>query len=247
MGKRILVQRRGRGGSVFRSIGHHKRGPARYLPIADEERETTLSFQISNFLHEPGRGLPLAHVVYEDGSETLLPATEGTAIGDSLQQGAAAVLDVGNVLPIGQIPEGTWICNVERRPGDGGAFARSSGTHATVISHMKGQTSVQLSSKKVQVVPDTSRATVGVIAGGGRPDKPFLKAGKRRAFRRASGHRSSVVRGVAMNIVSHPHGGGSHQSAKRPTTVSRDAPPGAKVGLIAARRTGPRRGRASRQ
>ena len=246
MGKRILVQRRGRGSPRFKSNRHRKRGPARYLPPSLEEREGKMEGHIAGFLHESGRGVPLAHVVYEDGSETLLPAVEGTAVGDAFQQGQDAVLSIGNVLPIGQIPEGAWICNVEQRPGDGGAMARSSGTHATVISHMEGRTSVQLSSKSVRVVPDNSRATIGVIAGGGRPDKPFLKAGKKRAYKRAKGHLHSQVRGVAMTKASHPHGGGAHQSPHRPTTVPRDAPPGAKVGLIAARRTGRKRGRSGR-
>ena len=89
---------------------------------------------------------------------------------------------------------------------------------------------------------------IGIISAGGRPDRPFLKAGFKRSFMRAKGHKAfPVVRGVAMNIVSHPFGGGAHQGPGQPTTVSRNAPPGRKVGLIAARRTGPRRGRITRE
>ncbi|TET30279.1 MAG: 50S ribosomal protein L2, partial [Candidatus Heimdallarchaeota archaeon] len=83
-----------------------------------------------------------------------------------------------------------------------------------------------------------SRATIGVVAGGGRTEKPFLKAGAKYHHLRAKGHKYPRVRGNAMNAVSHPHGGGSSTR-----TVSRNAPPGAKVGLIAARQSGRKRGR----
>uniref|UniRef100_M4BJW7 Large ribosomal subunit protein uL2 C-terminal domain-containing protein n=1 Tax=Hyaloperonospora arabidopsidis (strain Emoy2) TaxID=559515 RepID=M4BJW7_HYAAE len=86
------------------------------------------------------------------------------------------------------------------------------------------------------------RAMVGVVAGGGRTDKPILKAG--RAFHKYRVKRNEWprVRGVAMNPVEHPHGGGNHQHIGHPSTVRRDAPAGKKVGLIAARRTGRLRG-----
>merc|ERR1711964_153932 len=89
-----------------------------------------------------------------------------------------------------------------------------------------------------KVVPSVNRAMVGIVAGGGRPDKPMLKAG--RAYHKFKAKRNSWprVRGVAMNPVEHPHGGGNHQHVGHPTTVSRGAPPGQKCGLIAARRTG---------
>ena len=86
--------------------------------------------------------------------------------------------------------------------------------------------------------PFSIGATIGIVAGGGRPEKPFLKAGAVWHHTRPKARKWPVVRGTAMNACSHPHGGGSHQSPGRPTTVSRHAPPGRKVGNIAARRTG---------
>ncbi|MEM4052736.1 MAG: 50S ribosomal protein L2, partial [Ignisphaera sp.] len=80
------------------------------------------------------------------------------------------------------------------------------------------------------------------VAGGGRLEKPLLKAGNAYYKWRAKARKWPRVRGVAMNAVDHPHGGGSHQSESKPTTVSRRAPPGRKVGHIAARRTGRRKG-----
>lgn len=247
MGKRILVQRRGRGSPVFRALSHRRRGKARYLPIKDNELTGKIRFTVLDFIHEMGRGLPLMLVRYEDGDECLLPAPEGVHVGQVCEQGLDASLEVGNVVPIYKIPEGVWICNIEMRPGDGGSLCRASGTHGQIRGQSKSGTSVQLPSKYTKQLHKNSRAMIGVISAGGRPDRPFLKAGAKRAFMRAKGHKAfPVVRGVAMNIVSHPFGGGSHQGPGQPTTVSRNAPPGRKVGLIAARRTGPRRGRIRR-
>ena len=84
------------------------------------------------------------------------------------------------------------------------------------------------------------RATIGIIAGGGRVDRPFLKAGKKYHKMKTRAAKYPRVRGVAMNVIDHPFGGGNMQHPGRPTTVSRRAPPGRKVGQIAARRTGRR-------
>ncbi|MHA1967261.1 MAG: 50S ribosomal protein L2 [Candidatus Hodarchaeales archaeon] len=248
MGKRILVQRRGRGSPVFRSLSHRRKGKARYLPLKEEELREKTHFTIIDFVHERGRGLPLMLVKYDNGDECFLPAPEGVSVGQKLEQGKDAALEVGNVLPIRNIPEGIWVCNVEMRPGDGGTLCRSSGTHGLIRSQTKDGTVIQLPSKRSKTIHNDSRAMIGVISAGGRPDRPFLKAGLKRAFMRAKGHKAfPIVRGCAMNIVTHPHGGGAHQGPGRPTTVSRNAPPGRKVGLIAARRTGPRRGRILRE
>jgi len=244
MGKRILVQRRGRGSPVFRSLAHRRKGKARYLPLTEDERTGVIEYTIIDFVHERGRGLPLMLIKYDNGDESFLPAPEGVHVGQKLQQGEKALLQVGNIVPVRNIPESTWICNVEMRPGDGGTLCRSSGTHGQIQGQSKEGTVIQLPSRKIRTVHNDARAMIGVIAAGGRQDRPFLKAGLKRAFMRAKGHKAfPVVRGVAMNIVSHPHGGGAHQGPGGPTTVSRNAPPGRKVGLIAARRTGPRKGR----
>jgi large subunit ribosomal protein L2 len=244
MGKRILVQRRGRGYSQFRAMKHNKRGKAGYLPFFEDEEDDKLSFMVLDLLHEPGRGTPLAVIQYENGEETLIPALEGMYVGQICEQGSTASPNVGNVLPIGKIPEGNLVCNIEMQQNDGGALCRASGAYAQISTQTEKGTIIKLPSKQLKTVPHKARATIGIVASGGRRDRPFLKAGLKRSFFKAKGHKAFPrVRGVAMVIASHPFGGGSHQGPGRPTTVSRNAPPGRKVGLIAARRTGIRRGR----
>jgi len=128
--------------------------------------------------------------------------------------------------------------------GDRGKLAKASGNSAVIISHNQdtGKTRIKLPSGSKKVLDSRCRATVGVIAGGGRIDKPLLKAG--RAYHKYKVKRNCwpKVRGVAMNPVEHPFGGGNHQHIGNPSTIRRDASPGKKVGLIAARRTGLIRG-----
>lgn len=140
------------------------------------------------------------------------------------------------------MPEGAVVCNLEEKVGDRGALARASGKYCTIVGHTENFTQIKLPSGKKKSVPNQARAMVGVVAGGGRIEKPILKAG--RAYHAAKAKRNNwpKVRGVAMNPVEHPHGGGNHQHIGHPSTVSRHAPHGQKVGLIAARRTGRIRG-----
>lgn len=237
MGKRILVQRMGRGTPTFRNRGWLHPAPARYPPLMQE----TLRGRVVELVHDPGRWVPLAHIVLENGTEFWVPATEGMYVGQLIEVGPEARPVNGNILPIGRIPEGAQICNVEIRPGDGGKLARAPGTYAVVLGRSGNKTIIQLPSGKIREVPNEARAMVGVVAGGGRLEKPLLKAGAAYYKWRVKAHKWPRVRGVAMNAVSHPHGGGSHQSPSFPTTVSRNAPPGQKVGHIAARTTGRRK------
>merc|ERR1711956_146947 len=118
------------------------------------------------------------------------------------------------------------------------------GNYATVIAHNVDtkRTRVKMPSGTKKVIPSANRAMVGIVAGGGRIDKPMLKAG--RAYHKYKVKRNSwpKVRGVAMNPVEHPHGGGNHQHIGKASTVKRGTSAGRKVGLIAARRTGRIRG-----
>ncbi len=194
---------------------------------------------VVDILKDPGRSAPVARVRYGDGQERLVLAPEGIKVGDRIVAGVSVPVKPGNTLSLAEIPEGTPIHNIESRPGDRGKFARSSGAYATLIAHDVGRATVQLPSGEMRDLNPRCRATIGVVAGGGRMDKPFIKAGKRHHAMLAKGKPYPLVRGVAMNVVDHPFGGrGKH--AGRPKTVSRDAPPGQKVGLIAARRTGER-------
>jgi len=248
MGRVIRSQRKG-AGSVFRSHNKHRKGAPKFRSIDFAERHGYIKGVIRDVIHDPGRGAPLAQVVFRDPykyklRKELFLAAEGMYTGQFVYCGKKATLQIGNVLPVGTMPEGTVVCNLEEKAGDRGRIARASGNYATVISHNPDtrKTRVKLPSGAKKVVPSTNRAMVGIIAGGGRIDKPILKAG--RAYHKYKAKRNCwpKVRGVAMNPVEHPHGGGNHQHIGHASTVRRDASAGRKVGLIAARRTGRIRG-----
>ncbi|MHA1908368.1 MAG: 50S ribosomal protein L2 [Candidatus Thorarchaeota archaeon] len=236
MGRRILVQRKGRGTTQWRSPKHKKIAPARHPKWAPEK---TYIGTIIRLVHEAGRGAPLAEIKYEGESKLhYIVAPEGAYIGQVIECGDDATLANGNTLLLEHIPEGTPIYNIEQSPGDGGKYVRSSGLTATIISTDKTKSMVRLPSGTQKAFSPRCRATIGIVSGGGRQEMPLLKAGTVWHMTRGKARKWPVVRGAAMNACSHPHGGGSHQSPGRPTTVSRHAPPGRKVGNIAARRTG---------
>jgi large subunit ribosomal protein L2 len=238
MGKRILVQRRGRGSPVFRALTHRRRGAVKYPPLAMMEKRGYINAEVMELMHDPGRGCPVAQLRLENGESCLALVPEGTAIGQEIRIGPKAGIRAGHILPLGKIPAGTPIFNIEGQPGDGGKFVRSSGTYATIITHSRGATSIRLPSGKTRTFSSIARATIGVVSGGGRPEKPFLKAGHKSKYKRAKGHTYPKVRGVAMNAVVHPHGGGAKQHPGGASSVGRTTPPGRKVGLIAPKRTG---------
>merc|ERR1739838_1196501 len=144
------------------------------------------------------------------------------------------------------MPEGTACCGIEMKVGDRGKIAKASGNSCVIISHNPdtGKTRIKLPSGTKKVLDSRCRGTIGIVAGGGRIDKPLLKAG--RAYHKYEVKRNCwpKVRGVCMNPVEHPHGGGNHQHIGFPSTCRRDTSAGRKVGLIAARRTGRIRGTA---
>ncbi len=236
MGRRILVQRKGRGTTQWRSPSHKKIAPARHPKWAPDK---TYIGTIMNLHHESGRGAPLAEIKYEGEKKIhYMVAPEGAQIGQTIECGEDAALANGNTLLLEHIPEGTPVYNIEGSPGDGGKYVKASGLAATIVSIDKAKAMVRLPSGRQKAFSPRCRATIGIVAGGGRQEKPFLKAGAVWHHTRGKARKWPVVRGAAMNACSHPHGGGSHQSPGRPTTVSRHAPPGRKVGNIAARRTG---------
>jgi large subunit ribosomal protein L2 len=235
MGKRLRLQRRGKGSPVYRAKSFRRLGEVRLPPVLKESIETV----VVDILHDPGRGAPIARVRYANGEERLVLAPEGIKVGDKLTCGISAPVEPGNTLFLAEVPEGTLIHNIESQPGDGGRFVRSPGAYATLIAHELGRATIQLPSGEIKEFDPRCRATIGVVAGGGRGDRPFMKAGKRHHLMLAKGKPYPKVRGVAMNVVNHPFGGrGKH--AGRPKTIARGASPGQKVGLISARRTGKR-------
>jgi len=248
MGRVIRSQRKGRGG-IFVAKTKHRQGAAKLRVLDYAERKGYVKGLVKEIVHDCGRGAPLAKVHFRDQyrfklNKELMIAVEGLHQGQFIYCGKSAKLAVGNVLPVGAMPEGTVVCCLEDKVADRGAIARASGTQCIVVDHSedKKKTTVKLPSGRRKRINADSRAIVGIVAGGGRLDKPLLKAGA--AFHKYRVKRNCwpVVRGVAMNPVEHPHGGGNHQHVGHPTTTARNAPPGQKVGLIAARRTGILRG-----
>jgi large subunit ribosomal protein L2 len=246
MGKRIRVQRRGRGGQNFRASTHKRVAPAKYPPIAPKESfEIELIGVIVDLVHDPGRGSPLSLVEFEDGTLMYSITPESVYIGQEIIYGGKAPAEIGNIIPLGKMPEGTLVCDLELRPGDGGKMARSSGAYATVVGHTPQGTMIRLPSGRTRYVNDYCLATVGVISASGRIEKPFLKAGEKFHLMKAKGHKYPRTSGRKMVPAVHPYGS-SKKSARRTTTTSHGAPPGQKVGLIAARGPGQKKKRAIR-
>jgi len=248
MGRPVRAQRKGVGG-IFKSHNKTRKGAAKLRALDHSENHGFIRGVVKEIIHDPGRGAPLARVVFRHPYKYKLQqenfiAVEGLYSGQFIYCGKRAQLKIGNVLPLGEMPEGAVVSNCEERPGDRGRIARASGDYATIISHNPdtNQTRLRLPSGSKKTVQSDSRATVGIVAGGGRSDKPVLKAGNNYFKYKVKRNCWPKVRGGAMNPVEHPHGGGNHQHVGHATTVARDSPPGKKVGLIAARRTGRVRG-----
>lgn len=233
MGKRIIPRARGKGGPRYRAPSHRYLGRVEYVPV------TGISGRVVDIVHDPARNAPVA-IVRIDNKDVLHIAPEGLKAGDIITYGGEVA--TGNVLPLVKIPEGTKIFAVETYPGSGPKLCRSSGSFATVIGRVGGRVVVQFASGKTKELNANCRATVGVPAGGGRYEKTWIKAGKEWHALAARGKLFPRTAGVAMTPTDHPYGGRSKRP--RPSrTVSRFAPPGAKVGSIAARRVGKRKGR----
>lgn len=237
MGKSLIQQKRGKGSTTYRAPSFRYKGRAAYGSYSKE----AVNGKIKDLIHCQGHSAPLMSVGYENGEEVLLQAPEGVRVGDTLASGEDASIETGNVLPLKSVPEGTSVYNIESIPGDGGKFVRSSGVFAKVLSKMRDKVILLLPSKKERGFNPECRATIGMIAGSGRPEKPFLKAGFRYRAMRARNRLYPRTSAAAMNAVDHPFGGSSTCSKGHQSTISRDAPPGRKVGKIAARRTGRKR------
>jgi len=236
--KRVKQRRRGKGKPVYRARSHRFKAEVNYKNYLDSEKSSSERGLIIDFIDDPARNCPLMLVKFKD-SVSKLPAPLGLRVGDYIEQGASSKINPGNILPLVNIPEGTNIFNIERIPGDGGKMVRSAGESAKLISKDEKGIIIQLPSRKFKLFNPLCRASIGTIAGGGHKDKPFVKASKRKWAFRAKTGKWPKVRGTAMNPVDHPHGGGKGRGRKS-LTVSRGAPPGAKVGSIAPRRTGRR-------
>src|SRR3989344_842385 len=209
MGKQLIQQRRGRGTKTFTSPSFRFKGEVKHPSFAAEG-------MILDFVHCAGHTAPLMEVKYENGAKALTFAPEGVKTGDHIMIGGS-VAGMGNVLLLKDIPEGTLIHNVELSPGDGGKLVRSSGVFAKIISKTEDTVRVLLPSHKEKELQADCRAAIGILAGSGRLEKPFLKAGTRYWKMHARNKNYPKVCGVSMNAVAHPFGGKCSHVKGRPT------------------------------
>ncbi|MEM1533618.1 MAG: 50S ribosomal protein L2 [Nitrososphaerota archaeon] len=235
MPRRIRAQRIGQGSPTY--VASIQRRYEVGFPANLPRNGEVINGYVRDILHDPGRGAPVAEIEVND-QVFYIPAVQGMHVGQRIEIGSGASPSVGNIVPVGVLPEGAVVSTIELKPGDGGVLARSSGAYASVISQVGDRTIIRLPSRKLVELSGDCLAVVGVVAGGGRTDKPMLKAGKKYWLMKARHRPYPRVRGVTMVPARHPFGGGSHKRIGRPETVKRTAPPGRKVGLIAARRTG---------
>ena len=234
MGHRIRAQSRGKGSPTYRAPSHKFKANLEHLKVSED----VVTGKILEIIHDTARSAPIARISYSNGEERLMLVPEGVRTDQIIQCGISVPVEPGNTLTLSEIPEGIPLCNIESQPGDGGKFARASGMYGILIAHDVGKTIVQLPSGKMKKLNPKCRAVIGVVAGGGRTEKPFCKAGKKFHRMQVRATKWPTSRGVAMNVVDHPFGGGGQQHCGRPKTVARGTPPGRKVGSIAARRTG---------
>ena len=234
MGHRITTQSRGKGGPTYRAPSHRYKAELKH--IGDDTQNNTGT--VIDIEHDPARNAPIALVKLESGPKVYMLVTEGLGIGEVITWGSSGEVKNGNTLTLQHIPTGTYICNIEARPNDGGKFVRASGVQAVVVDKIEDRVGIRMPSGKTKWFNQRCRATVGIVAGGGRVDKPFVKAGNKHHKMQNTASNWPRVRGVAMNVIDHPFGGGGHQHPGRPKTIARGTSPGRTVGHVAARRTG---------
>ena len=239
MPKRLIQQRRGKGTSVFLAKGKYEVG---YRSFDDVEKNGMIKGVVVDILHDNGRNAPVMLIRYENGDKVYLPAIYGIKVGDEVFAGAKAPIESGSVLPLKFIPDGTNVSDVELTPGDGGKIVRAAGGFAKVVTHEEGKVILKLPSKSFKILNENCRAMIGIVGGGGRKEKPLMKAGAHYHAARARGKYWPRVSGVKMNPVTHPFGGKRRRTGRITRSTSRNAPPGRKVGSIASKRTGRKKG-----
>ena len=237
MGKNLIQQRRGKGSSTFRARSFNAEGPAKHISYSKDSHSGKVVDIIHSYMHSG----PLMQIKYDNQEAVLIQAPEGVHVGKDVVSGPKAPIEIGNSLPLKDIPEGTTIFNVEHVPGDGGKFVRTSGTFARIVGKTQHGIEVKLPSKKTKLFNGDCRATIGTIAGGGRTEKPIVKAGNMVHKMKARNKLYPKIGGNSQNAVDHPFGKGRSAKKGRPTVAPKNSPPGANVGKMHPRRTGYRR------
>lgn len=158
--------------------------------------------------YDPNRTAFIALIRYEDGELSYILAPQRLQVGDTVVAGQRVDVKPGNAMPLGNIPVGTIVHNVEMKPGKGGQIARSAGTYVQLVGKDQGYAQLRLGSGEVRLVRSECLATIGAVS---NPDQQNVKLGK--AGRSRWLGKRPAVRGVAMNPVDHPHGGGEGRTS----------------------------------
>jgi len=193
---RITARRRG---------GGHKR---RYRLVDFRRQKLDVPAKVVRLEYDPNRTAFIALLEYEDGELSYILAPQRLAPGDSVISSARADVKPGNAMPLSNVPVGTIVHNVEMKAGRGGQIARAAGTYVQLVGRDAGYALLRLSSGEVRMVRAECMATIGAVS---NPDQANIKLGKA-GRKRWLGKRPSV-RGVAMNPIDHPHGGGEGRTS----------------------------------
>ena len=185
--------------------GGHKR---RYRIIDFRREKDGVPAKVASIEYDPNRNARIALLHYADGEKRYILAPVGVRVGDRLESGSGAEIRPGNALPLRNIPAGTMVHGVELRPGGGARLARAAGTAVQLMSKEGTQALLRLPSGEMRLVPMDCRATIGQV---GNPEAELVKIGKA-GRNRWRGVRPQT-RGVAMNPVDHPLGGGEGKSS----------------------------------
>jgi len=185
--------------------GGHKR---RYRTIDFRRSKFDVVGTVERLEYDPNRTAFIALINYEDGERQYIIAPQRLAIGDKVISGEQVDIKPGNAMPMKNIPVGTIIHNIEMKPGKGAQMARSAGTYVQLIGKDQGYIQLRLSSGELRMVRGECMATIGAVS---NPDQQNIKLGKA-GRNRWLGKRPSV-RGVAMNPIDHPHGGGEGRTS----------------------------------
>ncbi|WP_375621438.1 MULTISPECIES: 50S ribosomal protein L2 [unclassified Bartonella] len=195
---------RGRVTARFQGGGHKR--SYRFVDFKRFKRD--VSAKVERLEYDPNRTAFIALIRYEDGQLSYILAPQRLGVGDSVMAGLNVDVKPGNAMPLGNMPVGTIIHNVEMKPGKGGQIARSAGAYAQLVGRDHGMAILRLNSGEQRLVPSSCFATVGAVS---NPDHGNINDGKagRSRWRGKRPH----VRGVAMNPVDHPHGGGEGRTS----------------------------------
>ena len=229
MGKRIIQQARGHGSFSYRVRRNAFRRKLGY------PRALTGEGTVIQLLHSAGHSAPLAKI--RDSKDVFyIPACKGMSEGQKISFEGKEIKE-GNILMLRDIPIKTEIYCIERRPGDGGKFIKTAGSSAMVSRIVGEKIFVAMPSKKEKEFNPKCRAVIGAIAGSGRLDKPLVKAGKNFYIKKSRNKLWPRTSALKMNVIDHPFGSGRGKRIKS-KIAKRNAPAGARVGLIRPRRTG---------